>query len=247
MSLMPILFLRSLLFAIAFYTASLIHVVSALVLTPLGTGPLYRIVQSWSSTHRFLCRWLLGQKVVVEGILPEGQHFYVLKHESMFETIDILQLVTRPTIVAKQELLDIPGWGTLAARFGMIGLKRATGAAALRHLQRQTRIALANGRSICLFPEGTRVPHGEHPPLKAGFAAMYQLLRLPVVPIAVDSGRVSPRNSFIKRPGIVTYRIGEIIPPGLPREQAEKLAHTAINALNAPPASAAGDGHSPSA
>jgi len=248
MTSMPLILLRSLLFAFAFYSASVIHVLTALALTPLGTGPLYRIVQSWSSTHRFLCRWLLGQKVVVEGSLPEGQHFYVVKHESMFETIDILQLVALPAIVAKQELLDIPGWGRLAARFGMIGLKRATGAAALRHLQRQTRIVLESGRSLCLFPEGTRAPHGEHPPLKAGFAAMYQLLRLPVVPIAVDSGRVSPRNSFLKRPGIITYRIGEIIPPGLPRAQAEERAHAAINALNPPAAAAqAGDGHSPPA
>jgi len=241
------LFLRSLLFAAAFYTATTLHVLTALALIPLGEGPLRRIVRSWSVTHRLLCRWLLGQKVRVEGAMPPGQYFFVFKHESMFETIDLLRLIDQPVIVAKQELLDIPGWGWLGQRFGMIGLRRASGAAALRHLQRQTRKALASGRPICLFPEGTRVPPGEQPRLKAGFAAMYQLLGLPVVPVAVDSGRVSPRQSFLKRPGTITYRVGPVIPPGLPRAQAEALAHEAINALNPPlpgVEDSARDGHS---
>ena len=66
---------------------------------------------------------------------------------------------------------------------------------------------IAQGRAICLFPEGTRVPHGESPPLKAGFAGLYSLLGLPVVPIAIDSGRVSPRGKFLKRPGTITYKV----------------------------------------
>lgn len=245
------LFVRSSLFAAAFYGATTLHVLSALALTPCGPRVLHRIIRHWSRTHRLLCRVLLGQRVRVIGDIPEGQHFYVFKHESMFETIDLMHLVDAPVIVAKQELLDIPGWGRLAQRYGMIGLKRATGSTALRHLKRQAKIELATGRSICLFPEGTRVPHGERPPLKAGFAAMYQLLGLSVVPVAIDSGRVSPRQSFLKRPGIITYKIGETIPTGLPRAEAEARAHAAINALNPPlpadPPPVQGDGHSPSA
>ncbi len=77
----------------------------------------------------------------------------------------------------------------------------------------------AAGRNVVIFPEGTRVPHGEAPPLKAGFAGLYKALGMPVVPIAMDSGRVWPRRSFIKRPGVVTFRLGEPIPPGLPRDE----------------------------
>ncbi|MGE4430058.1 MAG: lysophospholipid acyltransferase family protein [Sphingobium sp.] len=245
------LFVRSSLFAVAFYGATALHVLAALALTPCGPRVLHRIIHHWSRTHRLLCRIMLGQKVRVVGTVPPGQHFYVLKHESMFETIDLMQLVDAPVIVAKQELLDIPGWGRLAQRYGMIGLKRATGSAALRHLKRQAKMELATGRSICLFPEGTRVPHGERPPLKAGFAAMYQLLGLSVVPVAIDSGRVSPRHSFLKHPGIITYHIGETIPTGLSRAEAEARAYAAINALNPPlpvdAAPAPGGGHSQSA
>jgi 1-acyl-sn-glycerol-3-phosphate acyltransferase len=84
---------------------------------------------------------------------------------------------------------------------------------------------------VLIFPEGTRVPLGDQPPLRPGFAGLYKQLRLPVVPIALDSGMVSPRNSFVKKPGIVRMRFGEPIPPGLPREEIEARVHVAINVL----------------
>jgi 1-acyl-sn-glycerol-3-phosphate acyltransferase len=92
--------------------------------------------------------------------------------------------------------------------------------------------AVAAGRPILIFPEGTRVPHGERPPLRPGIAGLYKSLGLPVVPIALDSGRLWPRRSFVKRPGVITMRVGEIIPAGLDRDEIEKRIHTAINALN---------------
>ena len=75
------------------------------------------------------------------------------------------------------------------------------------------------------------MPHGERPPLRSGFAGLYKALDLPVVPIALDSGRLLPKKGA-KRPGVVTIRIGEAIPPGLPRREAEARVHAAINALN---------------
>ncbi len=86
------------------------------------------------------------------------------------------------------------------------------------------------GRPLAIFPEGTRVPHGERPPLQAGFAGLYKLLGLPVVPVAVDSGRLY--QHLWKRPGTITLQFGEPIAPGLPREEIEARVHAAINALN---------------
>jgi 1-acyl-sn-glycerol-3-phosphate acyltransferase len=74
------------------------------------------------------------------------------------------------------------------------------------------------------------VPHGTRPPLRAGFAGLYKLLRLPVVPVAVDSGPVYQR--LWKPRGTITIRFGEPIPPGLPREELEARVHAAINELN---------------
>ena len=87
-----------------------------------------------------------------------------------------------------------------------------------------------DGRPLVIFPEGTRVPHGEEPPLQSGFAGIYKLLGLPVVPVAVESGPVYHRR--LKRPGTITYKFGEPIPPGLPRDEVERKVLDAINALN---------------
>jgi len=90
---------------------------------------------------------------------------------------------------------------------------------------------VAEGRPLVIFPEGTRVEHGDAPPLQSGFAGTYKLLGLPVVPIAVNSGPVYHR--LVKRPGTITYRVGDTIPEGLKREEIEARVHSAINALNA--------------
>jgi 1-acyl-sn-glycerol-3-phosphate acyltransferase len=98
------------------------------------------------------------------------------------------------------------------------------------------RQAVAEERPIVIFPEGTRVAPGEQPPLQPGFAGLYASLKLPVVPIALDSGHVWPRRRFLKRPGIVTIRFGEQIPPGLPRADIEARVREAINSLDQPSA-----------
>jgi 1-acyl-sn-glycerol-3-phosphate acyltransferase len=102
----------------------------------------------------------------------------------------------------------------------------------LREMMRQAQAAVAKGRPVVIFPEGTRVQVGETPPLAAGFAGLYKMLKLPVVPIALDSGSVWPK-SFIKYPGTVHMKVAAPIPPGLPRDEVERTVHAAINALQA--------------
>ena len=226
--------LRSLTFMLIFYPGSLLFVLAAMASNLVAPRSIPRVATAWSRFHRRCAYWLLGQKVRVEGRLENGPYLYIVKHESMFETIDLLCLLDRPAIAAKRELFDIPLWGGIARRYGLIPIERTAGASALRALRAAAKAATAEGRAVCLFPEGTRVPHGESPPLRAGFAGLYALLGLPVVPVAVDSGRVSPRGKFMKRAGTITYRVGEIVPPGLDRREAEALVHAAINALNRP-------------
>ncbi len=230
-------FVRSLLFALLFYGLTVPMLLAALVVTPFGHGAIAPIAQLWAWTHRLLMRIVLGQRVVIEGALPADTRFVVIKHESMFETLDTVCLFKRPVVAAKRELLEIPVWGPVAHAYGLIPVDRTAGASALRSIRAIALDAMDRGRTVVFFPEGTRVAHGSAPPLKSGFAGLYSILSVPVVPIAVDSGRLSPRNGFMKRAGTITYRIGDPIPPGLKRGEAEARVHAAINALNAPPGS----------
>ncbi|MFZ9395003.1 MAG: lysophospholipid acyltransferase family protein [Erythrobacter sp.] len=224
--------LRSLVYYPAFYGGSIILVSISLVAVLLGPAQLQAVVRNWSRWHRWCVTRLLGVELVVEGQRPEGPVLFAVKHESFFEAIDTPAFFANPSVFAKRELFDIPGWGRSALRYGLIPVARDEGARALRQMLASARQRLAEGRPLVIFPEGTRVPHGSQPPLQAGFAGLYKLLGMQVVPVAVNSGPLYQR--LWKRPGRITYRIGEPIPPGLPREEIEARVHAAINALNEP-------------
>ena len=115
-------------------------------------------------------------------------------------------------------------------------MEREAGAKALRTMIREAQARIVDGRPLVLFPEGTRTPHGQRGPLQSGFAGLYKLLALPVIPVAVNSGPLYHRRW--KRSGTITYRFGEPIPPGLPRREVERQVQDAINALNPPELSA---------
>lgn len=228
-------FVRSLIFALLFYGLTIPLLLAATVGACFGSRAVAPVARTWARTHRVLARLILGQRVQIEGTLPKDAQFVVFKHESMFETLDAACMFNWPTIAAKRELVQIPVWGWVAHRWGLIPVDRKAGASALRAIRAQALAAMALGRTVVFFPEGTRVPHGQSPPLKAGFAGLYAILGVPVLPVAVDSGRLAPRNGFMKRPGTITYRVGALIPPGLPRAEAELRVHAAINALNDQP------------
>ncbi len=224
--------LRSLFYTLVFYLGSAVIVIGAVLLLPLGQQMAIRSALVWARFHYWCAHVLLGIRTRVEGRFATVPTLYACKHESMFETAEMLRLLIDPAVVFKRELLRIPGWGWVAERHGVIPIDREAGAGAVRALLTAAKRVRAEGRNVVIFPEGTRVPHGEAPPLKAGFAGLYKALGMPVVPIAMDSGRLWPRRAFVKRPGTVTFRLGEPIPPGLARDEIEARVHAAINALN---------------
>jgi 1-acyl-sn-glycerol-3-phosphate acyltransferase len=223
--------LRSLLFYAVFYGATVGFVIASLAAVAILPGPRFRAIpNAWSRCHRWCVKRILGIAVKEEGTRPPGPALYAIKHESFFEAIDLGTMLDDPVPFAKEELFRIPGWGRVARAYGNIPVMRDAGARGLRAMMAEAREHIGSGRPLAIFPEGTRTPHGERPPLRSGFAGLYKLLGLPVVPVAVDSGPLYQR--WWKRPGTITLRFGEPIPPGLPREQIEARVHAAINALN---------------
>jgi 1-acyl-sn-glycerol-3-phosphate acyltransferase len=225
---------RSLLFYVVFYCGTALYVLTALAFLPFSRRYFVVVVLGWSRFHRTCVKHLLGIRVVIEGALPQSGVLLAVKHESFFEAIDMPTLVPGPAIIAKAELLRIPLWGKAGESYGLIGVERDQGAKALRTMMAQARRLTAAGRLLAIFPEGTRVPHGSVAPLGSGFAGLYKLFKLPVVPLALDSGPLYHR--LWKRRGTITIRVGETIPAGLPRDEIEARVTAAINVLNPVPA-----------
>ncbi|MEO6152935.1 MAG: lysophospholipid acyltransferase family protein [Croceibacterium sp.] len=221
--------LRSLLFYFAFYSGSVFFVLVSMVAMVVTPGRLRWGPDGWSRYHR-RCLAIVGIKVHVTGHQPPGPTLFAIKHESFFEAIDLPNLLDHPVPFGKAELYKIPGWGKVAKAYGSVAVARDQGAKGLREMLADARRFAATGRPLAIFPEGTRVPHGTRAPLQAGFAGIYKLLRLPVVPVAVDSGPLYHR--WIKRPGTITLAFGEPIAPGLSREDIETRVLAAINVLN---------------
>lgn len=222
---------RSLAFYIAFFGGSFLLALASVMTWLFGARAAVFLAHCWVRWHRTCARWLLGIRVLVEGEVPQGAVIVAGKHESMFEAIDLPALLRLPVPFAKAELLRIPLWGRVGQLYGVVPVERDQGAKALRAMRTAALGFAAEGRPLAIFPEGTRVRHGECPRLQAGFAGIYKLLDLPVVPMAVNSGPLYQRRW--KRSGTITVRFGETIPAGLPRAEVEERVHAAINVLNA--------------
>lgn len=220
--------IRSALFALLFYLGSLVIVPSGALLSVVWEPAIRGTARLWARWFWALLP-VLGIRVVIRGEIPRHAVIVAAKHQSAFETIATLYLWDHPAVVLKAELMRIPFWGYIARRHGSIPVERDASTKAMRTMMRAAEAAIAQDRPIVICPEGSRVPVGAAPPLKPGVAGLYKMLKLPVVPVALDSGKVWPRNAFVKRPGTITIDFGETIPAGLDRKDVDARIHSAIN------------------
>jgi 1-acyl-sn-glycerol-3-phosphate acyltransferase len=221
---------RSLLFAVAFYimTALFLLLGSWLLLAP----------RSWAMTglrwHGLASIWLLrvvcGTRMEVRGRenLPDVPYLVAAKHQSAWDTFALIPIFGDPAIVLKDELKWIPFYGWFCLKFAHILVKRDKGPSALKNLVREARDRARHKREILIFPEGTRMPPGAAPSYKPGLVALYEGLKLPCVPLALNSGLYWPRRQLRRHPGTIVVEILPALPPGLPRRDFRHRIEAAI-------------------
>lgn len=212
--------LRSFFFNVGWYVGTTIL---AIVGSPILLMP-RRFVGAWSLVWIDFCLWWLRitcrltHRVGGLENMPTGPVIFACKHQSSWETLAFSRLFPGAATVMKRELVLIPIVGWAMARAGNIAVERGDGAKALRGLVKQAKATLQEGRSILIFPEGTRVAVGDEKSYQVGTAALYRQLGLPVVPVALNSGLFWGRRKFIKWPGVIDVEILPAIPPGLGRD-----------------------------
>ena len=217
---MILLWLRSALFNLFFYvwTAFMSVVMLPALLRPSVLG--VRAAQAWIAGVNAGLWAICGVRVEVRGRerIPEGPVLIAAKHQSAWDTMELLAICGMPAVVLKRELTWIPLYGWYIVAMGGIPIDRSAGAKALKDMVRQAKRSVAKGRSVLIFPQGTRVAPDRKIPYQPGVAALYSQLGLPCVPVALNSGLIWPRRQFLRRPGTITVEFLTSIPPGLRRE-----------------------------
>ncbi len=211
--------LRAVLFNIAFFGLTAVVTLIALPLLIAPRQGIMAVARLWARAVIALLRVIVGARLEVRGLqhIPPGPVVIAAKHQSAFDTIVWLTLLPDTAYVLKKELLSIPLYGWHARKMGMIPVDRTGGGPALRAMLRGAQAALAEGRQVVIFPEGTRTAPGQRIPYQPGVVAIAGLGMAPVIPVATDSGRVWGRRAVLKRPGVIRISVLPPLPPGLPR------------------------------
>lgn len=188
-------------------------------------------IRFWARSVLWWLARTVGLRARVTGLenIPAGPAILAAKHQSAFDTVFWLTHEPLPAYVLKRELLWIPIYGWFAARAGMIPVDRKGGGRALRRMLRAAQAAVAAGRKIVIFPEGTRTAPGETRTWQPGVAGLVGL-GVPLVPVATDSGAFWGRRSFLKQPGVLTVAVLPAEPPGQPRAAMLRRAQAAVEA-----------------
>ena len=143
---------------------------------------------------------------------PKKSLILLGKHQSAWETFIYPAFFPRQLcFVFKRELLFVPFFGWALASLKMIHINRGDRERSREAVNEQGKVVLAEGSWIAIYPEGTRTPRGTFKPYRKGGVRLAISTHTDILPVAQNSGAIWPRNTFLKRPGVITLSIGPVI------------------------------------
>jgi 1-acyl-sn-glycerol-3-phosphate acyltransferase len=219
-------FIRSLIFNIFLYIGLI--AIFILAITTLVLPSKYTIIFGRLSARYIvlILKLILNTKVIFHGIenLKKVDNYFVASaHQSMFETFALQIPLDGPIFILKKELLNIPLFGWYLRKIGSIAIVRETTTKEnLNFFDKVKDRIKKSKRPLLIFPQGTRVRFNENPPFKKGVGRIYRALNLPCIPVALNTGKVWPKNSFMKYPGDIHISFLEPIMSGKDNEEFTK-------------------------
>jgi 1-acyl-sn-glycerol-3-phosphate acyltransferase len=216
---------RSLIFVALFYLWSALVAIVCTPLLILPHGLTLAMFDRWSRGVLWLLRITCGVKVEVRGRehMPKGPALIAPKHHCMLDVFAQFSVLPSSCFVMKKELMWIPWFGWYARKVRTIVVDREGSTAALKQMVKEAKDRFAEGRQVCIFPEGTRGEPGVPGDYKPGVAALYRELDVPTCPVATNSGVHWPAHGFVRKPGTIVFEYLEPIPPGLKRAEYMRL------------------------
>ena len=216
------LLLRSLLFNLFLYSG--IIAIFVIALPTLFLPPQFTLYFGKFLGHYvlFIVRIFLGTEVEFKGVIniPKTEKYFVASaHQSMFETFALQSVLDYPVFILKKELLKIPLFGLYLKKIKSIEIVRDTTTKDnINFFDKVATIIKNENRPLLIFPQGTRVKVNEKVPFKNRVGRIYEALNISCVPIALNSGKVWPKNGIIKYPGKITISFLKPIESGMKKE-----------------------------
>ena len=196
-----------------------------------------KIMGHWTS---FCLRFFLSTKIIIKGeenIIKNKKFFIAASHQSMFETFFLQTIFNSPVFILKKELLMIPIFGWYLKKIGSISIKRnKISKENLNFFDDISKQVLFSDRPLIIFPQGTRLPPEDRGSFKKGSGRIYQELKIPCQPVAINSGYTWPKKGSKKINTVLTISILKPIEPGLKKEiflkELENTIYSELDFLN---------------
>ena len=226
--------LRSVAYNVLFYLNLVLHIVAALPTFVLPRRAFMMVAKSWGRTSNALLA-VAGIRVEMRGLekIPQGALLVASKHQSFWEAFTLLTLFDDPAFIVKRELMWIPFFGWCLWKAKQVPVDRKAKGGAMAGMIESARAALAEGRQIIIFPEGTRTAPGAEPAYKGGITSLYGATGVSCLPVALNSGVFWPRREFLRYRGTIVLEVLDPIPPGLDRQAFAARVQADIEAATA--------------
>jgi 1-acyl-sn-glycerol-3-phosphate acyltransferase len=210
------LWFRGLLFTIFMYGSALVHSTGVVLLFWAPHSWRWAVGAAWARSCLWAGRLICGLEVTTEGAenIPDEPAVFLIKHTTALETYWQIDALPRSAWVLKRELLFLPVFGWSLLVMNSIAIDRRSGSSAVKQVIEQGKERLADGLSVCIFPEGTRMPPGETRRYGVSGAALARDTGCPIVPVAHNAGDLWPKRGMAKTPGRIRFCIGPPVDPG---------------------------------
>jgi 1-acyl-sn-glycerol-3-phosphate acyltransferase len=228
----PLALVRSALYYLFMAPSLIILFIGMIISLPFDYKYRAGLIRYWALLQMWFLKLFCGLSYEVHGAenLPSTPYIALPKHQSAWETIASNFLFKRPAWVFNSDLFRIPvfGWGLYLTN--PVGIDRSSPRQALNQLIIKGGELLKQGRTMVIFPEGTRVAPGQRAKFEPGGSLLAVKTGTPVVPVALNAGEFWPKHSFRKYPGHIKVIIGPLIESkGLKARELNEKVETWIN------------------
>ena len=213
--------IRSILFNVIFIGWTILLLATLWIILPFPRLIFRRAIAFWPKLIFPLMRGILGLDFEQRGLnnLPSGPVIFAVKHQSTWDTMFFLWLDKNNSYIMKEELNKIPFWKSYMTKAGHIVVDRKGGLATMRQMIKDTKNVLQEGRSVVIFPEGTRTQPGKSEVYHPGVAALYGQTKVPIIPVALNSGIYWGRREFRKSAGKIIIEFLKPMEKGLKKTE----------------------------